>query len=59
MPRIIRARTPEEFFDTLRDAELSRALQAAADEMARLKPVSEACAEVREWQRRKRLRVVA
>ncbi len=57
--RIIRARTPEEFYDTLRDAELSRAIQAVADEMARLNPTAEACAEVREWQRRKRLLVVA
>jgi hypothetical protein len=62
MARIIRARTPEEFYDTLRDAELSRALQAVADEMARitrpLDPMEQACAEVRQWQARK-LRVVA
>lgn len=58
--RIIRARTPEEFFDTLRDAELSRAIQAVADEMKRLSPTAQACADVRIYMAKpKHLRVVA
>lgn len=69
MPRIIRNRTPEEFYDTLRgprdrDADLARAMQAVADEMARavaaINPTSEACTSAHAYMAKpKRLRVVA